>query len=199
MPENVVHNILGREADLGVLSFEIINPSLETQEFFNDSISLIVSTNHPWAYRRSIEPSELLEEPLIIREPTSGTRRVLLEELAKHDISIDDLNIFLEVGNAEAIVRTVAEGYGIAFVSTLAIQCPLERGSVAEIPVTGLKLMRKIYMVRKSLDTPRRPKETFWSFMYVPESWTRFTCPNESRYSLEAKKPEMMLARNSLR
>jgi DNA-binding transcriptional LysR family regulator len=105
---------------------------------------------------------------MIIREPTSGTRRVMLTELAKHDITLDDLNIFLELSNAEAIVRTVAAGFGVSFVSTLATACPLERGYVVEVPVAGLELMRKVYMVRRSLDEPNRPQEVFWSFVHDP-------------------------------
>jgi len=87
MPELVVHNLLEGEADLGVVSYEVANPGLECQEFFNDLITLIVPANHPWAFRHLVEPAELLTEPIIIREPTSGTRRVMLEELAKHDIT----------------------------------------------------------------------------------------------------------------
>ena len=162
--------MLDGNAHLGVISREIDNPELEAQEFFHDRISLIVPASHRWALRTSIEPAELLEEPVIMREPTSGTRRVVLEELAKHDISLEDLNVFMELGNAEAIVRTVAAGYGVGFVSTLAATYPLERGSVIDIPVEGLNLERTIYMVRKGLGEPNRSRDAFWSFVHSPEN-----------------------------
>jgi DNA-binding transcriptional LysR family regulator len=93
----------------------------------------------------------------------------MLEQLSKHDISIDDLNIFLELGNAEAIVETVAAGFGVAFVSRLATACPLEVRNVIEVPVSGLNLKRMIYMVRKQIDSPNhRPQEVFWSFVHDP-------------------------------
>jgi DNA-binding transcriptional LysR family regulator len=168
--EQVTLDLLDGNAHLGVISREIDNPELEAQEFFHDRISLIVPANHRWALRPSIEPAELLEEPVIIREQTSGTRRVVLEELAKHDISLEDLNIFMEVGNAEAIVRTVAAGYGMGFVSTLAATYPLERGSVIDVPVEGLNLERTIYMVRKGLGETNRSRDAFWSFIHAPEN-----------------------------
>jgi DNA-binding transcriptional LysR family regulator len=168
-PEHVVPRLLEEEANLGVVSsYEVCGNGLECQEFFKDSIALIVPVNHPWAFRQSIEPENLLEEPIIIREPTSGTRRVMLTELAKHDIALDDLNIFLELSNAEAIVRTVSAGFGVSFVSTLASACPLEQGYVVEVPVTGLELRRTIYMTRRVLDAPNRPQEVFWSFVHDP-------------------------------
>jgi DNA-binding transcriptional LysR family regulator len=168
-PEHVVPRLLEEEANLSVVSSEkVCGNELECQEFFKDSITLIVSASHPWALRQSIEPEELLEEPLIIREPTSGTRRVMLTELAQHDITLDDLNVFLELGNAEAIVRTISAGYGISFVSTLATACPRQQGYVVEVPVAGLELRRTIYMIRRSLEVPNRPQEAFWGFIHNP-------------------------------
>jgi len=168
--EHVVPTLIGGEANLGVVSHESRDEVLEMQKFFRDSITLIVSAHHPWASRTSIEPEELISEPLIIREETSGTRRVMLSELARHDISLDDLNIFMQLGNAEAIVRTVAAGYGVSFVSTLATACPLERGNVVDVNIKGVDLERTIYMVRKRLDTAYRPQEVFWSFVHNPEN-----------------------------
>lgn len=169
-PEKVTLDLLDGDAHLGVLSREVGDANLEIQEFFHDTIMLIVPANHRWAFRSSIEPSELLEEPVIIREPTSGTRRVVLKELAKHDISLEDLNIFMELGNAEAMVRTVADGYGVAFVSELAASYPLEHGKIIAVPVEGLTLRRTIYMVRKRIGDSYRPRDAFWSFIHAPEN-----------------------------
>jgi DNA-binding transcriptional LysR family regulator len=180
-PEKVMLDLLGGDAHVGVLSREIQDPSLEVQEFFHDRITLIVPANHHWTNHLSVEPSELLQEPMIMREPTSGTRSVVLEELAKHDISLEDLNIFMDVGNAEAIVRTVAAGYGIGFVSDLAADYALERGSVLSVQVEGLNLKRTIYMVRKRISTPHRARDVFWSFVHDPA--------NEDLLSLAGHRP----------
>jgi DNA-binding transcriptional LysR family regulator len=178
-PEDVTLRLLEGQAHLGVLSREVLDAGLESQEFLRDTITLIVPANHPWAFRRMIDPVELMEEPLIIREETSGTRRVMLSELAKHDIGLDDLNIFMELGNAEAIVRTVAAGYGIGFVSQLATACPLERGSVVNLQVSGLDLVRTIYMARKAGSSPHRPRDAFWSFVHAPENEDLIHLPDQ--------------------
>jgi LysR family transcriptional regulator, transcriptional activator of the cysJI operon len=169
-PEQTTINLLEGEAHIGVVSSELDDMSLELQEFFRDTITLIVPANHRWIMRKSIEPAEILEEKIIMREGTSGTRKVILAELAKHDISLEDLDVFMELGNSEAIVRTVADGYGISFVSTLATACPLEKGNVIDIPVKGLDLQREIYMVRKRINAPHRPRDVFWSFIHHPSN-----------------------------
>jgi DNA-binding transcriptional LysR family regulator len=169
-PEDVTLKLLEGEAHIGVLSREIIDTALESQEFFRDIITLIVPPNHRWAFRKIIQPEEIMEEPLIIREETSGTRRVVLSELSKFDIGLNDLNIFMELGNAEAIVRTVAAGFGIAFVSKLATACPLERGNVVDIDVDGMNLKRTIYMIRTANVGSHRPRDAFWGFIHAPEN-----------------------------
>lgn len=167
-PEYVVPRLLEDEADLGVLSRESFEPGLELQDFFTDHIVFIVHRDHPWAKRQSIEPAELTGAPIIMREATSGTRKVLLSELVKHDIHFDDLDIFLEVGNAEAIVESVAAGSGVAFVSRLAARCALNQKKVLEVPVTGMYLQRQIFMVRRALEAPNRAQEVFWGFIHDP-------------------------------
>jgi DNA-binding transcriptional LysR family regulator len=165
-PEMAIPQVLEGEANLGVVSYEPQDERLESQEFFEDSITLIVPASHPWAIRGTIEPEELLKESIILRESTSGTRRVMLSELARHDIGLNDLNIFMELGNAEAIVRTVAAGYGVSFVSTLASACPLDRGSVVDVQVHGFDLKRTIYMIRNRMGSSGRPQEAFWGFVH---------------------------------
>jgi len=180
MPDDIALKLLDGEAHIGVLSREVPEAGLESQEFFRDTIKLIVPANHRWAFRKVIEPGELLEEPLIIREETSGTRRVVLSELTKYDIGLDDLNILMEFGNAEAIVRTVEAGYGIAFVSTLATAYSLELGNVMDIEVEGLNLKRTIYMVRKADGSPHRPRDAFWSFIHDPENADLIRLPEQA-------------------
>ncbi len=169
-PLSVVPNLLEKEANLGVVSSEIPSKEIELQEFFKDLIIFIVPRNHPFVSRSSIQPEDLLSEPVMMREPTSGTRKIMLSELAKYDISLENLNVFMEIGNAEAIVRTVAAGYGVSFVSKLAAACAMERGNVVAVPIEGFNLVRNIYMVRKKLVSSNRPADAFWGFIHDPSN-----------------------------
>ena len=166
--ENVMPEMLEEEANLGVLSREVRAEGFECQEFFEDHIILIAPARPPWDSRPVIEPGDLVDVPFIIREPFSGTRQVMAAELAKHDISLDDLDVFLEVGNAEAIVETVAAGFGMSFVSQLAASCALQYGKVTKIAVADLQLRRKIYMIRKEIENRTRAQEVFWGFIHDP-------------------------------
>jgi len=63
-------------------------------------------------------------------------------------------------------VKAVEAGYGVAFVSRFAAEWALRQGSVAEIKVADTDMHRKVYMVRKSLQTPSRAVEAFWGFVH---------------------------------
>ena len=166
-----VDNILQNDnADLAIVSFETANPNLECQVFFYDHIILIVPPDHPWTLEEAIHPEALTQEKIIIRESTSGTRRTLLSALAAHDITYDDLNITLELANAEAIVSSVAAGLGIAFVSSASAEFALEAGRVKQVNIPGFKLMRKICMLRKSTESLSRPADVFWSFIHESDN-----------------------------
>ncbi len=165
---DVVDTLLNEEAELGVVSYEVCGDGMECQEFFTDHIVLIVPGNHPWASRKFIEPSELLETPVIIREATSGTCRAMLTELGKHDIVLTDMDIYLEVGNSEAIVKAVEAGFGVSFVSRLAAEWAMRLGTVVEIPVAGFDLRRTIYLVRPEIHEPSRAIDAYWGFVHDP-------------------------------
>ena len=169
-PPHIVSRLLEGEASLAVASSEITEEGTETQVFFNDYITLIAPADHLWAVRPSISPEDLLGERFIMREAESGTRRMMLAELAKHDIGLDDLNVLMTLGNTEAIVHTVAAGYGVAFVSQLAAECCLSQGMIIEIPIPALELKRSVYMMRPKMGDPHRAQEVFWSFIHDPKN-----------------------------
>ena len=169
-PPHVIPQLLEGEANLGVVSSEVIGKGTENQPFFKDHLTLIAPADHPWAVRPEITPEDLLDEPMIIREESSGTRRMMLVGLAQFDITLDDLNVLMTLGNTEAIVHTVASGFGVAIVSQLAAEYALQQGKIVEIPIPALKLTRSIYMVRPKVERPQRAQEVFWSFVHDPEN-----------------------------
>lgn len=160
--------------DLAAISSEIREDGLESQWFFTDEIVLIAPAGHPWTGMEGIELDELLSEPIILREATSGTRQVLRAELARRDIALDELNILMEIGTADGIVSAVAAGLGVAFVSRAAAHCAVQSGLVREVPLRGVKLSRQIYLVRNGMRALSRPVDLFWGFVHEPENQDLF-------------------------
>lgn len=109
-----------------------------------DPISLIVPKTHPWAVSGVIEPEELCEAQLIMREEGSGTRNAVREALAQVDIMESDLDTLITLGNSEAIALAVQEGLGVGFVSNIVVSRLVEKG-VCVVDIRGVSIARDIY------------------------------------------------------
>lgn len=163
--QDVIDRLLDERLPLGVVSKRIDNHYIEHQPLFEDRVILIVHPSHPWArYGRAL-PSDLMDQPLIMREEGAGTTDVFLEGLAAHAINPNMLNIVLEIGNSEAIEMAVEEGIGIAFISELAAARGLAMGRIRKVDVIDLDLHRTIYMARNMQRALTRVQSTFWSFV----------------------------------
>ncbi len=166
----IVECLLEEGSNIGVVNGVERDMRLEYMELLLDPIVLIVADNHPWRSRFDVNPWALVDVPMILREEGSGTRNQLLTELAKHEISIDHLNVIMEIGNDEAIVKTVEGGFGVAFISRLAAEWAIELGNVVEIPVKNLNLQRWVYLARDRKQTPTPAVQAFWAFVHNPEN-----------------------------
>jgi DNA-binding transcriptional LysR family regulator len=144
---------------------------LEYRPFITDRIVLIVPGDHPWAQRSGpLRPGDLVSGRFIMREESSGTIEALREGLAWHDLSLDDLDTGMVLGNSEAIRMAVHEGIGVAFVSTMVVSDAVKGDGIAVVEVAGLDLTTTLYMARSS-DRPATPAQAaFWDLAFAPES-----------------------------
>jgi DNA-binding transcriptional LysR family regulator len=169
-PTGAVDQVCDGRSQLGILSSEAGCRDVEYRPFFEDRVVLIAPGDHPFAGRESIEPRELIDQPMILREETAGTRRVMQAGLLEYDIRVADLDVVMELGSAEAIVTSVEAGIGLAFVSRIVASRCLQHGAVVEIPVQGLELRRQLFMIRHGRRAETRVQASFWDFCHSDES-----------------------------
>ena len=167
--DSVIKKLVSGEVAMGVSSRRIDHRDLDYKDFFLDEVILIAPADHRWARYRRVYPDDLLDEPMILREESSGTIEVLKTGLLEHDISFDMLNVTMGLGNAEAIEMAVEEGIGVAFISRLAAARGIELGRIVEVEVEGMKLFRKIYLARNQRFPTTRAQSEFWDFVHQPE------------------------------
>jgi aminoethylphosphonate catabolism LysR family transcriptional regulator len=99
--------------DLAVLNLIGSSGELHSEPLYRDRITAFVPATHPWARRRAVMLEELAKEPLILREPGSATRALLLEALQRAGLSP---RVALELGSREAVREAVLAGLGIGAV-----------------------------------------------------------------------------------
>lgn len=134
-------------ASLGLVGQKAEKSNLESVAIGTDTLALILAPNHPLASRKSISLAVLAREPLIIREPGSGTRCALKKGLEGIGASLQAMTISLELGSNAAIKDAVRRGLGASFVSRSTVEREFARGELVSVQVRGLVLTRFLYAV----------------------------------------------------
>lgn len=162
---NIVERLLDQTLAMGVMSRRVEHRDLEYMPLLEDRVILIVPVNHPWADYGRAMPADLLDQPFIRREDTSGTSEMVFNTLKQHGITPDMLNVVMELGNAEAIEMAVEEGIGIAFVSELVAARGLALGRVKQVNIEGIDITQRIYLYRHGGTVFTRAEARFWEFV----------------------------------
>ncbi len=125
---DVLDRLLDYRADVGVLAQLLHDDRFVSIPFSEHPVVIFTSSSHRFASRRSIRIADLQGERLILRELGSTTRKALEEALARAGVAPE---VVMEIGSREIIREAVAQGIGIAAVS-----------SVEYIPGPGLHMVR---------------------------------------------------------
>ncbi len=155
----VLEQVEQGKVNLGLVGGKGTSPHLEYRCFACDTLVLIVPARHALARRRQITLADLCRQPLIVREPGSGSRWCLEHALAGAKKSPRDLRIALELGSNEAIKEAVQRGLGLAVLSRHAVHKEIKAGTLRALTVSGLALEREMFVVwdrRRVLPIPAK-------------------------------------------
>lgn len=92
---------------------------------------------------------DLLQLPLILREPGSGTRQVVDAALVQAGLDLSGLRVIAQLGSSEAVRRAVLNGVGCGFVSSLAVERELTAGTLQAVQVPGLTMQQQFYLATR--------------------------------------------------
>lgn len=145
---------------------------LESFKIAEDEIVLIVFPEHPFANRPEVSPMELVGEPLIFREETSGTQRSVESQLLEAGFNLDQGAPKLILGTTQAVVSAVEAKAGIAFVSSLAIKKSCALGLVKVVELEGLRLRRDFFCIYREERIVSRLLGEFVAFVQAGAPYT---------------------------
>ncbi len=152
--EHVTALVAAGAVELGFIEGPRAPEGLASQEIASDELLLVVGSGHPWYGRAEpVGAAQLAATPLVLRERGSGTRDVLSEELARHQL---EPRPALELGSTTAIKAAVISGVGPAVVSALAVSGELRSGALGAVPLEQLHLRRTIRAVWPAGAAPAR-------------------------------------------
>lgn len=144
----VVEMILSHKADVGFTGTVLEKGSCTYIPFYQDELVVLTPSSERYRARKSDDiVSWILEEPVILREEGSGTRKEALRLLAQTGVDISKLNVAAMMENQETIKRSVGSGMGISILSKLAAKEEIDSGKLLAFPLGETGGKRNINVV----------------------------------------------------
>ena len=154
--------------DIGMIGMKPNDEKICSIPFCQDNMIIITPVNDHFLelkYKNNYTVNELLNEPIIMRETGSGSKKtadMFLEKLGRSD---NDMNIIARINDQEAIKNMVVNGLGISIISELAV-----KNLLAEKRVLGFHLDKKysgrqIYLIHRKDNLLNQPLKDFLKFI----------------------------------
>ncbi len=163
--EEVATALLAHRVDLGLIEGPSGRRELKAERFAEDEIIPVVAPGHPLAGAARVTVADLAQTPCVLREPGSGTRQVVMAGLKAAGINPRKLRVLLESDSSETIKGMVEAGVGVAYLSRLALRHELARATLVELKVTGLHIIRPLYVIYPQGPRPGGPAGVFMAFI----------------------------------
>ncbi len=151
--EQVVQGVADLRFMLGFIEGPLHVPELRADRFLEDEIVAVATADHPLSRRRALTPADLCDQPLLMREPGSGTRELIERRLQRHGVRPGSI---VELGSTEAIKQAAINGGGIAWLPRVCMPGELAAGELVRLPVKSLHIRRPLSVIRRA-DGPAAP------------------------------------------
>jgi DNA-binding transcriptional LysR family regulator len=143
--EAVLEALVAHQIQLALIEGPDRRKDLRIETFLEDFMVMVVPPDHEWA-NSDIDVEGLKQQPLLMRESGSGSRRVIEKAITGAGLKMKDLKIHMQFDSTEALLGAVEAGLGLAFVSRWAVRNQLSLGTLKLVRIRGLKLSRKFML-----------------------------------------------------
>jgi DNA-binding transcriptional LysR family regulator len=143
----IAQAVLDGQVDVGVVGADPGNRVLEARPLMPDELVLVIPPGHAWTERSEATLEELRAEPLIVREPGSGSRQALERALETSGRGLGEMRVVAEMGSTSAIKQAVKAGVGMSIVSRRAVEDECRHGLLGCVTLKDLAITRQFYVV----------------------------------------------------
>ncbi|MFI3278787.1 MAG: LysR substrate-binding domain-containing protein [Rikenellaceae bacterium] len=138
--QEVLLEVESGRVDVALVEDAHTSSSFHYEHFAEDKVVMVSAHNS----KESITVDKLVKLPLVLRENGSGTLEVIIRELQRHGISRRMLNIEMQIGSSEGIVRYLKLSKCYALISEAAVRDYIKRGELHVVDVDNLDIVRSL-------------------------------------------------------
>jgi DNA-binding transcriptional LysR family regulator len=161
---SVFERVLEHEADVAIAGRPPDDERIAGLAFLKNELALIAAPDDDFAGGRPVKTDQLADRVWLMREHGSGTRQLVAEFLAEHDLRPQTLTL----GSNGAIKEAVRLGLGISLQSRVAVEHELRAGTLGEVAVRGGLPQRQWYALHSATVPPRPAVDEFLRFANGP-------------------------------
>jgi DNA-binding transcriptional LysR family regulator len=143
----IVEAVLDGRVELGMVGARPDQRVLQAVELMPDELVVVVPPGHAWVGRKEVTVADLTSEPLIVREPGSGSREAVEKALEAAGLGLDGLRVIAEIGSTSAIKQAVKAGMGVSLMSRRAVEDEARSGLLGCVKIKDLPVTRHFYVV----------------------------------------------------
>lgn len=139
----VVEAVTDNQADFGITQLPVAEKRLQVVKIHSDEIKALVPADHPLAKRKQVEPSDVVNYPLLL--PKTGTTRRRLN-LWLEPVE-DEFNVSMELDSTEMIKRFVLAGLGVSFMAHTHCADDVKAGTLAALSLAPEAMVRQLALI----------------------------------------------------
>lgn len=155
---DMIRSLLKFRNEVAIIAMAQQHPDVCFIPFSQEELVLIFSPRHPLSGRTEVSVRDFADEPVIMKEKGSGTRKMINELFARHQCAP---NILMETSNPEFIKQLVERGEGISFLVKESVAVELGEGKLATLPITGEALFLDVSIAYIKDQKLSRPAQAF--------------------------------------
>jgi DNA-binding transcriptional LysR family regulator len=152
---DMTHSLLDFKIEVAVVAKTAELPEVDFLPFSKEEMVVIVARGHQLTKEKAVSFKELAQEPFIMKESGSGTRKLVEQAFEKMNCVP---NILMETSNTEFIKQLVQRGDGISIVVKEAVALELREKKLAQVPLNSQIYLDVsiVYLKDQPLSPPAR-------------------------------------------
>jgi len=153
----LIRQLKGGLVDIALLTLPVDEPSCVIVPALREELMLVMPPDHPLAARRRVVAKDLAQEPFVLFEPNSNTRRTADRFFTRVGI---EPRVVLETENVEILKSLVASGMGLTIIPYQSVVAEVQAGKLASTRISGEVLERETgWVYPRTAHLPRSVQE----------------------------------------
>jgi DNA-binding transcriptional LysR family regulator len=157
----IVRLLLDGKVSIGLIAGPTRERGIHAEAFMEDELVLIAAPDFEFSH---LSRAQLMTSTLLLREPSSGSRRAVEEALRKARMKLNLFRNVIVLDSTEAIKSAAEAGLGVGFVSYCAIYKELELRALKLVEVDGVRITRHYSVVTLTGPEPSGAAGAFRNF-----------------------------------